>query len=138
MMTKTTNHFTCFNCGESKPIQTNGGAGYATCDGGELCYTCCAIGDAITMEATGKIVLYWHRRRVESKDFPGGYWHEDTISNWPGSLTFKAGAIRSGAHNIAGKQTTIYFNAFGETWSGRHMGDNEILRCRRLSRKRVS
>lgn len=115
--------FTCHNCQCRKPVQTSGGTGYATTDGGLLCYQCCAIGDALTMAATGKVVLYFTRTKNG----------DNSISNWSGTLKFLPGAVRVGRHNMARVQRTVYFGAFGELWSGRVVGDNsELMRCRRL------
>ncbi len=124
--------FTCWQCGETKPIQTEGGTGYARVDTpqGEkiVCYDCCAVRDRIQMVQTGRITLYLTRPGIGSGQ----------VANWPGTLHFPVhqGAIKTGRHNIAGKRYDVWFTGpDGKPWHGVQYGDNtQICHCRRVKR----
>ncbi len=132
-MTTQATTFLCVDCQQTKPVQNTGGTGYATSDradlcgpSGKVCYTCCGIRDRRYMERNGQIVLYWNDFRV---------------SNWPGSLSFKADCYRTSFHNMAGKngRTDVWFTGpDGFTWHGVNIGDHQILRCERTRTKRAT
>jgi hypothetical protein len=125
--------FTCLDCNATKPILTDGGTGYAVTDRGKVCYACCAVRDAAEMAERGKITLYHHA--------------DGRITNWPGTLEFMTAYVKRGRHVVAGQHVTqrktVYFRVSkttdagrqGEYWSGVNIGDNDILRCRRISRR---
>ena len=123
---------TCDRCG-SPIVSEEGsvGTGYGTTPAGERhCYACCADDDRASMVATGRATLY-----LTSRD------GENVITNWPGSLTFKAGAHWTGRHNMwaASKVTFVRFiGPDGAVWAGRQIGDfNDILHCRRTKLRSV-
>jgi len=118
--------FTCADCGETiKYVNKSGcgGTGYATVreDGIEkkVCYRCCAKRDCAEMAATGRIVLYLTAGSM--------------VTNWPGTLKFRVAHSRPGRHNFAGRMVSVWFtDSDGREWYGRNIGDNQILRCKRL------
>lgn len=114
--------FKCCDCGETKPINTVGASGYAMVPEGKVCYVCCATRDAEVMKAGKPIVLYWLPGRL--------------VTNWPGTLALPAAFHRTGRHNIGRQQTTVYFRDLdGNPWSGRNIGDSQILRCRPITER---
>lgn len=119
-------NFHCAVCNTDK-THTNpegfGGTGYAVrSDGGKICYDCCGRLDAESLEnlAPGeKYVLYLSNNR---------------IVNWPGSLKIPVTSQRKSWHNFAGKngRTDIWFTFKGNRYHGVNVGDNQILRVRKL------
>lgn len=82
--------FYCSACHSTKPVAITGGTGYATKSNGEkVCYKCCAIEDIRYMNDNGRTTLYYDGRK---------------ITNWPGSLEFRAIRYKEGKHNIARKK----------------------------------
>lgn len=113
------------DCGHP-PSPTEGpGTGYGLdAAGKKSCYACCAEADKVTMRSTGRITLYLTRRQ------DGGFW---MISNWPGSLLFKATYFKKGRHNMAGSRYDVWFNFEGSAWHGVNYGENtQLLHCRRI------
>jgi hypothetical protein len=115
--------FRCRDCGQVKPVQTNGGTGYGVRrDGGLVCYDCCAVADRARMDQTGRAVLYL------SKGADGRY----AVGNWPGTLNLPA-HVRKGRHNIAGSRYDAWFTFGGAQWHGVNYGENtQVCHCRRL------
>lgn len=117
-------HTTCDACGQACTTDGHGGCGYGTtADGQRHCYACCAADDAAQMTQTGRATLYLTGRQGEPRE----------VTNWPGSLRFKARYVRVGRHNIARTQTSFEFTGpDGARWTGRQYGDNsQIATCRR-------
>jgi len=119
--------FVCSDCGK-KRVHVNptgcGGVGYVIVeDGKKVCYECCGKRDRAEMTASGRIILYL------TKGSDG--W---TVTNWPGTLTFRVRERRVGKHNIAGIREDVWFiGPDGHTWWGVNYGYNsQICRCRRL------
>lgn len=126
MTTETTERpATCGDCGGAfEPTEHTPGYG-RTAEGAAVCYRCCAIRDYATMRETGKATLYYT---------PGEHGSPGVVSNWPGSLKFQARHASKGRHNIAGSQTTVWFedDDAGE-WIGKQYGQwSDICRCRRI------
>jgi hypothetical protein len=115
--------FTCDDCGHIKPVQKEGGTGYAiTNDGKHVCYECCATRDRKAMRETGKATLYLVRS-------PNGG-HE--VTNWPGSLRLRVGMVKRGKHNIARVRYDFWFSFEGHLWHGYQIGDNtQLATCKR-------
>jgi len=119
--------FYCSTCKRSFPIQPNGGTGYAVKrNGHKVCYACCAIRDSLEMCKSG------HSKRLPlylSKDKEGRY----TVSNWPGTLSFRVWCSKEGKHNIAGTRTDVWFaGPDGHEWHGVQYGEfTQIVHCRR-------
>jgi hypothetical protein len=87
-------------------------------DGNRHCYECCAERDRADMIATGRATMY----------LTDGY-----VTNWPGSLKYRTGPIRTGRHNMAGKRYDTWFHGpDGFTWHAVQYGDNtQIVHCKR-------
>jgi hypothetical protein len=118
--TAPTETFTCHTCGEEKPIQKEGGTGYArTAEGHLVCYACCGKQDAEEMKRESRITLY----------LTG-----DTITNWPGTLKMKAHYVKKGRHNMAGTRHDAWFtDPHGNAWRGTQYGENtQLIHCRKL------
>lgn len=124
--------FTCHECGQEKPVQKEGGTGYATrrIDGMRVCYECCAVNDRADMIETGRATLY-----LETKAETSTYGRA-TVTNWPGTLAFD-GRYSVGRHNIAGRRYDVSFvGPDGFMWSGIQYGDNtQICYCRRTKKR---
>ncbi len=128
MITK--HEFDCADCGEHK-VHVNpngyGGVGYATVleDGIEkkVCYDCVAERDRAEMKDRGRILLYL------TKNQDG--W---TVSNWPGTLKFRAREHRTGRHNMAGIREDVWFiGPDGREWWGVNYGHNtQLCHCCQL------
>lgn len=119
--------FTCARCGIVKPVQENGGTGYAEReDGSKICYECCAELDRQTLILEGnseRLPLYL------GKDEQG--WK---VTNWPGTLVFRPGKVQEGKHNIAGSRTDVWFQGpDGKQWWGVQYGEwTQIIHCKRV------
>jgi hypothetical protein len=115
--------FLCAKCGLKKPVQNQGGTGYATNDANErVCYACCADVDREYLRSHDRISLYL------SKDKTGHY----EITNWPGTLRFSPYRVREGRHNIAGSRYDAWFSFEGAGWHGVQYGENtQIIHCRK-------
>jgi hypothetical protein len=121
--------FRCADCGQVKPVHTDGGTGYATAPNdkpnGLICYECCAIRDRAEMKQRGIATLYYTREIGKGEQ----------IGNWPGTLTFRVLTSRRFNHPFASE---AYLGEFlgpdGELWRFRNIGDNQIAHCRRAKR----
>lgn len=113
--------FTCIDCYKAKPVQTQGGTGYATAPQGKVCYECCATRDKAAMRADGKYTLYLS---------------DGQVTNWPGTLRFPVRKLRKGRHNLARVRYDFEFiGPDGKLWTGYQIGDNtQIAHCRRVKR----
>jgi len=139
------NEFVCAKCGQTKPVETRIGVGYAIAGettktelphrdkatwidtvGVTICYDCCAEIDRETMRRDGKHTGLYLRCR-----HPDGVPLE--VVNWPGSLRFKVQHYTVGNHNIGHVQHNVWFEFEGQKWWGRQVGTwNEICRVRRV------
>jgi hypothetical protein len=91
-------------------------------NGTKICFLCCAVADALTMEATGKATFYLTLGRDG----------QHRVSNWPGTLNFKPHCVRKGRHNIARTRYDVYFRCNGAEWHGIKYGENtQIVHCKR-------
>jgi len=124
--------FTCAICKEAKAIEHPpgyfGGTGYAFLHDGidPICYPCAADDERAEMIATGKGTLYL------SKTSDGSRW---TVGDWAGELTFTdILSVHKRGHNwrnVSG-YTVEFYGPDGYVWHGINLGDNDILRCKRL------
>jgi hypothetical protein len=116
-----TSTFHCAKCGQDVTVEHSGiTTGYGLdSDNRPVCYACCADQDRADMIATGRAVLYY-----ESPLY---------VTNWPGSLKFRAVAQWTGRHNIAGEVRFVRFIGPDDAvWSGKQMGDyNTLCYCKR-------
>lgn len=85
----------------------------------KYCYSCCGKFDEEVMQKYGKIDLYYCN---------------NTISNWPGTLKIVPTKVTVGYHNICRTVTYVYFKFNNENWTGKNLGNNDILRCKRVKR----
>lgn len=115
--------FRCVDCNQTKPVQKDGGTGYATASKGKVCYACCGERDKKDMIATGKAVHYLSKK--------GDKW---VFGNWPGTLEFPILRRTVGIHNIGGTRDDVWFiGPDGKKWHGVQIGQNsQICRARRL------
>lgn len=70
---------------------------------------------------TGRAVLYLTKR-------PGGW----VVTNFTGSLVIEPGLVQKGSHNWGCDRYDVWFAFEGRRWHGVNIGDNELLRCKRL------
>lgn len=123
--------FHCADCGQDKPVKTEGGTGYGYFgpdqpDNKPICYECCGKREATTMRETGKATLY-----LEHKGRDTSGW----VTNWPGTLRLPCG-VSIGRHNMAGKRYDVWFVFEGYQWHGVTYGDNtQICHCKRTKGK---
>jgi hypothetical protein len=130
--------FHCSDCGLDKPVQTDGGTGYAVLtasDGApKVCYACCAIRDAGYMRQSrngNTLPLYLSRKSVHKPN--DGCWE---VSNWCGTLRFPVQRITEGSHNIARTRTDVWFYFEGFIWRGVQYGEmTQIVHCKRTSER---
>jgi hypothetical protein len=88
----------------------------------KVCYQCCAEEDKKQMRETGKAVLYL----IKNKE---GTWE---VTNWPGTLRFKAGYIKESRHNIARIRRDTWIVFEGYYWHCIQYGDNsELCYCKK-------
>lgn len=118
--------FTCSQCLEVKPIPVTGGTGYGTYgeSSDPVCYACCANVDRETLRHADRTALYLAK---------------GIVTNWPGTLTIVPSRTKNGRHNIAGTRIDVWFTGpDGAAWHGVNIGDNDILRCRKLKSRSVA
>lgn len=129
------NKFKCNDCGEFKPVNTEGGTGYAVLpNGANVCYACCAIRDREDMVKTGRATLYLEYRDYGVRGWLGTRYESATVGNWPGTLKFHTQAVKVGRHNMAGRRYDVWFKGpDGKEWHGVTYGDNtQLCHCRRV------
>ena len=132
--------FRCGECGEVKPIQTNGGTGYGwndtQPDSKPICYECCGKREVASMLETGRATLYLTQPERSGPSYRldsyGGRGHA-VVTNWPGTLKLNA-YVKRGAHNIARPRYDAWFTGpDGKPWHGVTYGDNtQLCHCRRV------
>ena len=118
--------FKCQSCHRELPIpREGGGTGYALYGGKRICYEC--AGKRETKEIGKKVAGSKHLFYLTKKD--GKY----VVTNWPSTIRYTVTAMRKGRHNIAGERVDVWFqDHLGRKWHGVQIGDNEILRAKRL------
>jgi hypothetical protein len=144
--------FTCARCGQVKPIQKEGGTGYAYMPVGigndewPVCYACCGEIDAEWMDTHDRISLYLTHDETHEQDtrlrkpsLPA------KVSNWPGTLSYPVKQMKCGKHNIAAYRIDVWFYrqrkdnpAITEVWHGVQYGEcTQIVHCRKLKRDTI-
>lgn len=113
--------FKCQDCHKELPVNKSGGTGYALYGEKKICYSCAKDRE---LKAISKVA-------------PGGkydfYYSHGRVTNWTGTIVFRATGSRVGRHNMAGTRTDVWFvDHLGREWHGTNIGDNDILRARRL------
>ena len=117
--------FICHVCGLEKPVNHDGGTGYARDkDNNFVCYECCGKQDEQelkTMQPGEKTIHYWNGKE---------------ITNWPGTLKIKPYFTKNSRHNIARTRTDIWFNFHSLPFHAVQYGDNsQIAHIKRLKVK---
>lgn len=130
---KTNGNFLCSLCGQTKPVATSGGTGYAKTNGKLICYTCCADINRTQMIATGKATLYLTCEPQSNERLDKGRRTLGKVSNWPGTLSFPC-HTRTGKHNIAKVRYDVWFiGPDGKKWHGVTYGDyTQVCHCKRM------
>lgn len=95
-------------------------------DDNKICYQCCALIDHAYMLDHGKIDLYLTFRDRKA-----------IVTNWPGSLEFKAISWSKSTTNWGHQRIDVWFRFDNAIWWGYNIGDNEICRCKRTKRTRL-
>lgn len=132
--------FRCGDCGEVKPVQTEGGTGYGYTErkpfAKPICYDCCGKRDQEQMIKDGVATLYLTCEPVSKSQSRYGRKTKGTVSNWPGTLSFPC-YTRTGSHNIAGVRYDCWFTGpDGYEWHGVSYGDNtQICHCKRTKNR---
>jgi hypothetical protein len=116
------------DCGHKPSQHSEHTTGTAhTQDGKEICWACVAELDRKSMIESGR-----------SRTLPL-YWRSETgmITNWPGTLRFKATYTKKSRHNFGSDRTDIWFNGpDGFVWHGVQIGGfNEICHARRTKQR---
>lgn len=126
--------FRCEECDKDKPVQHEGGTGYASFGENrekKVCYECCAKIEWRHMQMTGQATLYLHQHESDCvcPDGPISY-----VSNWPNTLKFPVQQLTEGRHNIARTRCDVWFkDRDNRTWWGVSYGDwTQLVHCRRL------
>jgi hypothetical protein len=117
-----TETFVCSCCQQEKPVNKEGGTGYATdAHGNKTCYECCGKQDEkelASMQPGEKTVMYWDGKQ---------------ITNWPGTLKISPYRTTSAPHNIGGRKTNIWFTFAGNHFYAYQIGNNsQIAHIRRI------
>lgn len=104
---------------------------YSTCygttpDGRRHCYECCSAKERADMVERGKACLYLVKG-------DSGY----EITDWPGTLRFRARHVRKGRHNIARvRYDAWFFGPDGFVWHGASYGDmTQLIHCKRTKER---
>lgn len=133
--------FVCYECGEIKPVNPEGGTGYGLDpEDHKICYACCGKKDRERMERGKPMCLYLSRNnkssgsqaqiwdRIHHTTTADMVWH---ITNWPGTLDIPIYLVKIGRHNIAGVRRDVWFHYAGKDWHGVQYGNNtEIVHCK--------
>lgn len=120
----------CFKCGSAfKPSGCT--TGYGEMDSKRYCFDCCAALDADRMAETGRACLYLS---MEGNDPTRA-----KVSNWPGTLKTRVLSCWRINHNWRGVSAYCcrFVGPDGFVWSGRNIGDNQILRAKRTKERAV-
>ncbi len=117
--------FFCDRCKQEKTHDSEFTTGYGvTLDNEKHCFQCCAEIDAEELEKSGKGFFYL------SKNLDGSW----KVTNWPGTFKVPVQNIRISDHNFAGRngRRDVWFNWHGSRWHGVNIGDNQIVRVKRI------
>jgi hypothetical protein len=118
---------TTLDCGHGPSEHETFTTGYGVdAQGHKHCYACCATNDKASMVKDGRATLYLTIDKATGAA---------TASNWPGSLRFTVGHVKTGRHNMAGTRYDVWFaGPDAKVWHGTQYGENtQILHCRRAT-----
>ena len=113
--------FTCAQCAQTKVHNSGCSTGYGRDPktDAKICFACCGVNDGKELD------------NLKPKEKFCLYWDGKEVTNWPGSLRIKPSHTRTGRHNIARTQTTVYFHYNGKPFTGKQYGNNsQILHIR--------
>lgn len=121
--------FKVFKCAQCKRIRQSDsphttGYGYrADKPKRKICFDCTGKNDRERLIVENEIVLYLVQKN-------GHYFAQ----NWPGSLSIPLAGVKVSDHNFAGRngRTDVWFAVGNNYWHGVNIGDNQILRCKRV------
>jgi hypothetical protein len=125
--------FLCATCGEVKDLKPSGGTGYGIWAPGDEaplieCYACCGLRDRADMLAHDTWTGYL---KLPESGAPG--W----VGNWTGDFKLPMRWWQTEKHNLWACPTRVrvwFADSEGKPWMGLQIGDNEIVRCRRIKR----
>ena len=113
---------TLLDCGHEPSEHEDFTTGYGVDnDGKKYCYDCCANTERQYMIDHGQTTLY-----INEKD--------RKVTDWPGHLTFDIKTIWQTNHNWYCVDHVTYVRFIGpdgKVWTGKNIGDNDILYCKR-------
>lgn len=117
------------DCGHEPSPHADFTTGYGVDrDGKKICYACCAENDRKQMRETGRATLY-----LTSEPNEGNLSADHFVSNWPGSLKFRAHYYKVGRHNMTGRRYDVWFTFENQPWHGVQYGDNtQVVHCNRI------
>lgn len=108
--------FTCAQCGQTKVHNSGCSTGYGRNERDEkICFACCGENDGKALE------------ELKPKEKFCLYFDSKGITNWPGTLRISPMHVRTGRHNIARTQTTVYFKYKGHSFTGKQYGNNSQI-----------
>lgn len=125
---------TGYGCGAAEPIAAHPDApklkkGESLERSLAHCYKCCAERERKAMIESGKGTLYLVRREIA-----GGH-SRHYATDWPGMLEFRIHNMARSWNNFGAQRTDVWFlGPDGAPWYGVNLGDNQILRCKRLGK----
>lgn len=123
--------FVCIRCGKTKPVNHDGGTGYATRVPGfdeedRICYDCCGELDGNEL------------RKMQPGEKTALYWDGKVITNWPGTLKITPTRSYKTVHHTPRSywreyKTHIWFMFGGSWFYGYQIGQNtQIAHIRRI------
>lgn len=131
----------CADCG-AECVHGRISAGYATIaeTGVKVCYPCNAIRERADMIASGRAYLYvteFHtaqcRKYQAQTGWKCGMPDDYRVTTWASEHMGTVTRVKHGRHNIAGHRLDVWFTVTdGAQWHGVNIGDNQVLRCKRL------
>jgi hypothetical protein len=87
-----------------------------------------AVAEIEQAKQTGRAVFYFFPAKVCADGFK-----RDFVGTWEGSFKFQVCNVNTSRNNWGAKRTDMWFvGPDGKTWHGVNIGDNDILRCKRI------
>lgn len=140
------NTFTCWHCQRTLPYVRKdvGGVtqtiGLVSSSRGPHCYDCHTRFEVEKMIQDGSAILYLTLAPKWSGcgNVPPLDWPRSTITNYSGTFELKLpGTPDKSKHNWGCDRYDVWFyGPDGALWHGLNIGDNQILRCKRLKKQK--
>lgn len=133
------------DCGHNPSPHSAFSTGTArTPDGREVCWSCATDEEIEQMRDSGLATLYIltqppkQRARLgplDKRDLQeAGKW--PYVGNWTGYVKFPLVSWSRGRHNMCGERLDVRLKGpDGHIWHGVHLGDNDLVRCKRTKEK---